>query len=75
VEQGKIGDAVGYRGKANFDFTQARLEHSIRTFNARLECNKVVCFYHHVNWWIENFISSGEDGSGLREVEDNNFFL
>jgi sulfatase maturation enzyme AslB (radical SAM superfamily) len=75
VEQGKIGDAVGYRGKANFDFTQARLEHSIRTFNARLECNVVVCFYHHVNWWIENFISSGEDGSGIREVEDNNFFL
>jgi wyosine [tRNA(Phe)-imidazoG37] synthetase (radical SAM superfamily) len=75
VEQGKIGDAVGYRGKANFDFTQARLEHSIRAFNARLECNVVVCFYHHVNWWIENYISSGKEVSEIREVEDNNFFL
>jgi MoaA/NifB/PqqE/SkfB family radical SAM enzyme len=75
VEQGKIGDSAGYRGKANFDFTQARLEHSIRAFNARAECNVVVCFYHHVNWWIENFISSGRDVSEIREVEDNNFFL
>ncbi|MCE5275253.1 MAG: radical SAM protein [Deltaproteobacteria bacterium] len=75
VEQGKIGDSVGYKGKANFDFTQERLEHSMRTFNAHLECNTVVCFYHHVNWWIENFISSGKDVSEIPEVEDNNFFL
>jgi wyosine [tRNA(Phe)-imidazoG37] synthetase (radical SAM superfamily) len=75
VEQGKIGDIIGYKNKANFDFTQARLEHSIRTFNARTECNVVVCFYHHVNWWIENFISSGQDVSEIPEVKDDNFFL
>ncbi|MCK7510018.1 MAG: hypothetical protein MZV70_42270 [Desulfobacterales bacterium] len=34
-----------------------------------------VCFYHHVNWWIENFIASGKDVSEIPEVEDNNFFL
>jgi wyosine [tRNA(Phe)-imidazoG37] synthetase (radical SAM superfamily) len=75
VEQGKIGDTVGYKSKANFDFTHARLEHSIRTFNAHMECSVVVCFYHHVNWWIENFISSNKDVSEILEVVDDNFFL
>jgi len=75
VEQGRIGDIVGYKSKANFDFTQAKLEHSIRTFNAREECKVVVCFYHHVNWWIENFITSGKDVSEIVEVKDDNFFL
>ncbi len=75
VEQAKIGDASGYRGKANLDFTQKRLEHSLRSFNARLECSQVVCFYHHVNWWIENFIQSDKDVAQIPEVADNNFFL
>ncbi|HPI92904.1 MAG TPA: radical SAM protein [Deltaproteobacteria bacterium] len=75
VEHAKIGDAAGYKGKANLDFTQARLEHSIRSFNARLECSMVVCFYHHVNWWIENYIQSGKDVQDIPMVSDNNFFL
>jgi len=75
VEQAKIGDASGYKGKANLDFTQKRLEHSIRSFNARLECSQVVCFYHHVNWWIENCIQSEHDVAGIPVVADNNFFL
>ncbi|HWR67424.1 MAG TPA: radical SAM protein [Desulfomonilia bacterium] len=75
VEHARIGDAAGYKGKANLDFTQARLEHSIRSFNARLECSMVVCFYHHVNWWIENFIASGRPVDEISVVSDNNFFL
>jgi sulfatase maturation enzyme AslB (radical SAM superfamily) len=75
VEQAKIGDAAGYRGKANLDFTHARLEHSVRSFNAKLECSMVVCLYHHVNWWIENFITSDKDVSEIREVETDSFFL
>lgn len=75
VEHARIGDATGYKGKANLDFTQARLEHSIRSFNARLECNMVACFYHHVNWWIENFIQSGRDVQDIPVVSDDNFFL
>ncbi|HVN70828.1 MAG TPA: radical SAM protein [Desulfomonilia bacterium] len=75
VEQAKIGDPSGYRGKANLDFTSSRLEHSIKSFNARLECSQVVCFYHHVNWWIDNYIQSGRDVSEIPVVADNNFFL
>lgn len=75
VEQAKIGDSAGYRGKANLDFTHARLEHSIQSFNARLECSQVACFYHHVNWWIENFIQSDKEVSEIPVVADNNFFL
>lgn len=75
VEHARIGDPTGYKGKANLDFTQARLEHSIRSFNARLECSMVACFYHHVNWWIENFIQSGRDVQDIPVVSDDNFFL
>lgn len=75
VEQAKIGDSAGYKGKANLDFTHARLEHSIRSFNARLECSMVACFYHHVNWWIEQFIQSGRQVDEIQTVSDNNFFL
>lgn len=74
LEQAKIGDAAGYRGKANLDFTNVRLEHSIRSFNAKHECSMVVCLYHHVNWWIENFIASDKDVSEIRVVDVSNFF-
>jgi MoaA/NifB/PqqE/SkfB family radical SAM enzyme len=75
VEHARIGDSSGYRGKANFDLTMAGLENSIRSYNARLGCNTVVCFYHHVNWWIERFIASGEPVERIPMVADNNFFL
>jgi len=35
----------------------------------------VACFYHHMNWWIENFIQSDKDVGEIGRVEDNNFFL
>jgi len=34
----------------------------------------VVCLYHHVNWWIENFIASDKDVSEIRVVDVSNFF-
>ncbi len=75
MEHARIGDAVGYKGKANFDFTQARLEHSIRSFNARVECGMTACIYHHTNWWIEKFIHSGEDVDRIQTAPDTDSFL
>lgn len=75
VDHAKIGDESGYRGRANFAFTQARLEHSIRSYNANTGCNTVVCFYHHVNWWIERLIASQMPLEEIPVVADDNFFL
>ena len=75
VEHARLADASGYRGRANFEFTHACLEHSIRSYNARVGCNTVVCFYHQVNWWIERFIASGEPVESIPVVGDDNFFL
>ncbi|HNY65679.1 MAG TPA: radical SAM protein [Deltaproteobacteria bacterium] len=75
VSTGIIGDREGYRGIENFRKTQETLERSIKGFDAHAECSVVVCFYHHVNWWIEKFIQSDTPVSEIREVEDNNFFL
>ena len=75
MPQGRIAGDDGYLDDERFAGTQAGLDASIRGFNARRECNVVVCFYHHVNWWIERFIESGRDVSEIEVVQDNNFFL
>lgn len=35
----------------------------------------VACFYHHANWWIENFIHSERRPEDIEPAEDDNFFL
>lgn len=75
VDNGRIADSEGYRGRQHFLQTHDSLEKSIKGFDAALECSVVACFYHHVNWWIERFIESSKDVSEIIMVEDNNFFL
>lgn len=75
VPLGRISGNDGYKDAKRFSETHKNLDRSIKTFNADQECSVVVCFYHHVNWWIEHFIQSSEDVSCIMEVEDNNFFL
>jgi MoaA/NifB/PqqE/SkfB family radical SAM enzyme len=75
VSTGRIGGSEGYRDEARFLDTHATLERSVKDFDAARECSVVVCFYHHVNWWIEKFIQSDTPVSEIDEVEDNNFFL
>ena len=75
VEKAKIAGCRGYVGEENFRLTKERLTHSLKTFDAREECKVIACFYHHVNWWIENFINSNKDINTLPATEDDNFFL
>jgi len=75
VPKGMIASSDGYKNQEMFDKTHSALEQSIKGFDAKKECDVVVCFYHHVNWWMENFISSGKSVGELEIVEDNNFFL
>jgi len=75
VEKGRIADCDGYAGKANYQKTQATLAESIRTFDACSECNVVVCFYHHVNWWLENLARSDSDLDQLAAGPDGDFFF
>jgi len=75
VEKALIGGADGYEDQDMLKETLGRLEKSILRFNAHKECGEIACFYHHVNWWIENFIESGDDVDGLDTIEDDNFFF
>ncbi len=75
VPLGRISENDGYTDAERFSETHMNLDRSIKAFNAAHECSVVVCFYHHVNWWIERFIESSRDVSEIMEVEDNNFFL
>lgn len=75
VPNGRIAAGDGYMDKERFKETQGTLGQSIRDFNAEKECNVIVCFYHHVNWWMERFIASGTSVDELDVVENNNFFL
>jgi len=75
VENAKIAGPDGYAGEERFNETLQRLTDSITSFNATRECNRIACFYNHVNWWIENFIESEKSVDELEEAEDDNFFF
>jgi len=75
VEKAKIADCNGYAGNRNFEETSRNLTNSLKTFDAAEECKVVACFYHHVNWWVENFIGSEKSIEEITETEDDNFFL
>ncbi|BBO87788.1 radical SAM protein [Desulfosarcina ovata] len=75
VEKAKIGTKAGYSSEAAFLETQQRLSESINTFDAASECCDIGCFYHHVNWWLENFIRSVESIDEIETILDDNFFL
>ena len=74
-ENAKLAESNGYAGNEKFDETLQRLAHSITAFNAEKECNRIACFYNHVNWWVENFIHSDKRVEDIEEVEDDNFFF
>ena len=75
VEKARIGDSKGYADPASFKNTTHTLEQSLQTFDAHEECKVVACFYHHVNWWVENTINSKDSPDTLPTAQDDNFFL
>jgi len=75
VSKARIAGPAGYAGKAAFDETQRTLSQSITRFHADKECSVIACFYHHTNWWMENFIQSERRPEDLQPAEDDNFFL
>ena len=75
VQNAKIAECNGYAGTSNFNESKKQLTRSLTTFDAREECKVVACFYHHVNWWVENFQQSGTSIDAIAEAEDDNFFL
>jgi len=75
VEEARIGEAGGYQSEARFRESLHRTARSILTFDAEEECKEVGCFYNRSNWWLEEFIHSGEDVHDLERIENDNFFL
>jgi hypothetical protein len=75
VAKAKVAGPAGYAGKPAYEETQRTLTRSIASFNAEQECSVIACFYHHTNWWVENFIRSGKRPGDLEPAEDDNFFL
>jgi MoaA/NifB/PqqE/SkfB family radical SAM enzyme len=75
VAEARIGEAGGYQSEANFRDSLLRTARSILTFDAEEECKEVGCFYNRSNWWLEEFIHSGEDVHALERIENDNFFL
>ncbi len=75
VEKAKVAGPGGYAGKTAYAETQRTLSRSIAGFNAEQECAVIACFYHHTNWWLENFLQSEKRPEDLQPAEDDNFFL
>lgn len=75
LEKAKIADQDGYSTEEKFNKTFDKLKLSIDSFKAHDECCDVGCFYHDVNWWIENFLTSSQSIDKIESLEDDNFFL
>ena len=75
VDKAKVADSNGYRSEKLLDITLGNTCESISRFRADKECSEVGCFYHHVNWWVEDFVRSDKDVDSLETVKDDNFFL
>lgn len=75
VDSAKIGEADGYAGDKKFNQTLQNLARSINGFNPKAECDRIACFYNHVNWWMENFIQSDKSVDQIKEAPDDNFFF
>ena len=75
VDKAKVGAKDGYISETAFGETQRTLAESLNTFDATSECCDIGCFYHHVNWWLEDFIRSGQSIDDIETVLDDNFFL
>ncbi len=75
VDIAKLAEPCGYCDQKLFDETLNSTAISLKSFNAEKECGIVGCFYHHVNWWVEDFICSDKKISELSILEDDNFFF
>ncbi|NWG01488.1 MAG: radical SAM protein [Syntrophaceae bacterium] len=75
VEEAKIGGPDGYFSEKKLRESLQKMAQSILTFDASEECKDVGCFYHHTNWWLEEFILSKEDLGEIERIENDNFFL
>jgi len=75
VARARIADSSGYAGQAQFSQTMQSLADSIARFDAAQECSVVGCFYHHVNWWLDNLIRSRDGIDSIAAVADDNFFF
>jgi MoaA/NifB/PqqE/SkfB family radical SAM enzyme len=75
VEDARIGEWDGYVSERKLKESLKRTGTSILTFDAEEECKDVGCFYNWSNWWVEEFIHSGEDVQQIEKLEDDNFFL
>ena len=75
VDKARVAGSAGYADKQDFDKTLQNVGKSITEFDAIRECSVVGCFYHHVNWWIEDFIQSDRSVDEIQQIEDDNFFL
>jgi len=75
VDKARMADSDGYASEKMLDLTLGNVCESLSAFKADKECGAVGCFYHHVNWWIDDFIRSDKDVDALETVENDNFFL
>ena len=70
-----ITSTDGYISQQKYEETVGKnIEHLFR-FDASKECKDIVCFYNRINWWIEDYINSGEDVAAIKAVQDKNLFL
>lgn len=75
IDKARVAGPLGYLDHDSFTQTADRLEESIGSFDAEKECGEVACFYHHVNWWVDELVSADSSPADIEPLEDDNFFF
>lgn len=75
IEKACIAEYNGCTTEIKFNEMWKNLKRSLSSFVAEEECRDIGCFYHQVNWWLDDFINSEKDVNKIKEEKDDNFFF
>jgi len=64
-----------YASAANVEASRQATAARLLSYDARVGCRNIACFYNDVNWAIERMIESEEEVAALEVVPDEEFFL
>lgn len=76
VDKARIADEDGFSDEDKAVATTDNLAGLLDRFDASHECREVTCLYNKVNWWLEELIAEGVDGSAIEASDERrDYFL
>lgn len=75
TEWAKLGDGTDYSDRTKALQVRKNSLALIDKFDPGEQCKDIVCFYHFVNWWLDDMVNSEINLDEIPVLDDNNFFI